>query len=248
MRRNALALFALFCICSVPAHAEEFSTTNIQATNAVRMHDPGYGYNTRGSMQTFTIEHFNTWKLGDHYAFIDILLGDHATTAGLTSGDRIRAYGEWCARLSLTKLSGRNLAAGRVKDLYVAGEIDSGKQYTARLAGVSADLDVPHFDTATVTAFVRDDNYNAPNVQVTLTWSRPVAIGKLKLTLAGYADVAGTDRDGIDIGAQPQLLTDLGSAFHLPTGRIAAGVEVYVHRNATTRVLEPQLLVKWTLK
>lgn len=238
-------LFPLLLLAALPAVGQSLSTTNVQLAHAARLHDPWFGYDATGTLQTVTLEHYRASESGDVYAFVDVLHGQHATSEGVASGDVLRAYGELCARLNAATLAGRKVTVGPVRDVYLAAEIDRGRGYTAWLTGVGIDLAVPGLDTATVNVFHKDDNFNGPAAQVTVLWSRRVPAFGGGLTFAGYVDASTTDRDGIDVSAQPQLLVD-APFLQTAAGSLAVGVELYVHRNAEFRTAVPQLLLKWT--
>lgn len=248
MRLSSFAVALVLGSSLLTADAQTFSTTNLQLTNANTLRDPYYGYDVLGSLQTITVEHFTSGSAGDVYAFVDLLHGDHADAEGSSSGDSVRAYGEITARLNAAALAGRPLAFGPVRNSYVAVEADLGRGYEAWLTGIGFDLAIPGLDAASMNFFHKDDTFNSSAFQTTITWSRNIAAGRAHITFAGFLDAATTDRDGIDCGAQPQLMVDLAPLLRTRAGSVAVGVEWYFHRNANFSTSEPQLLVKWTVR
>ena len=231
------------------AMAESFSTTNVQLLNGSHFHDPFFGYNTvDGRMTTVTLEHFGTWAYGDNYFFVDLLSGTFANFAGKSSGKTTRAYGEWHSRLSLSKLSGHDLAVALVKDWFIAGQVNrDGEGFKANMVGLGTNLELPGFRFFELDGYARKDNFNRRTWQVTTAWSLPLY--RHLLTLDGYVDVKGTDNHGTEICGQPQFLLDVGQLFGIQgsgaAGRVQAGVEWYLHRHRSLHSSVPQAMMKW---
>ncbi|OIO73267.1 MAG: hypothetical protein AUJ57_04730 [Zetaproteobacteria bacterium CG1_02_53_45] len=164
-RSHIFALLALAALCAgfpIPSHA--FSSTNLQLLYGSNFHDNYYGNNTsNGKMTTLTLEHFSTWDYGDNYFFVDLLSGDFLNFAGLPSGSRSRIYSEWAPRLSLSAISGHDLAVGIFKDFFIAGQLNrDGEGFHAEMIGLGTDLAVPGFNLLSTHLYLRKDNFNRP--------------------------------------------------------------------------------------
>jgi nucleoside-specific outer membrane channel protein Tsx len=240
------AVLALFACGSAPAHAQNYSSTNVQFLYGGNFHDGYYGYNTTsGDMFTLTLENTNGWKYGDNYLFLDLRSGGLADFAGKATGDKVLPYAEWYPRLSLSKLSGHKVGFGPISDVHLAGAVEMGKQYRSSGVGLSLDLKVPGFDYFTVYGMSRDDNYNSTTFQSTVCWCKPFRVRNLRGSLEGYVDFAGTDRDGLDINMQPQLLFDVSRRLGQKDGKAQLGLEWYYHRNKHATFSVPQVVFKW---
>lgn len=236
-----LALLALLSPRDVAA--QEFHAVNVQVLHGTAFHDALTGNDTRdGRLSTITLESVTGWTYGDNFFFVDLASGDFADgPAG-----RHRVYAEWAPRLSLSKLSGRAVGAGVVGDVLLAVSVDrGGSGFGAALIGLGTDLRIPGLAVAQVNVYRRDDSYNRPTWQVTSVWSAPVRTGRLAWTLAGFADVSGTDA-GTDLMTQPQLLLDLGALVRRP-GRVHGGAEWYLHRGPVRTSSVAQALLKLSL-
>jgi len=223
--------------------AEDFSTTNVQLLYGNNFHDSLLDNNTTdGRMTTMTLEHFGTWEYGDNYFFTDFTSANFADSTGKSTGIQTHIYGEWAPRLSLSAMSGHDLSFGVVKDLLLAGQINqSGNNFMAYMLGMSAQLDIPAFNNASLSAYGRKDKFNRSTWQVTGVWSVPIMSA---LHLNGFLDLYGTDNLGTELITQPQLLLDAGQLFG-GKEHIYIGVEWYYTRNSQATDSSIQGMVKW---
>lgn len=249
MARRALATLAALAavVGARPALAEELSITNVQLLYGIDFGDAYYGRATDGGrLTTVTLEHFGVWEHGDNFFFVDLLHGDFVGADGAPAGQEWRTYGEWTSRLSLSRITGAAGFLGVFRDVLLAGQLDvGGDGFVNGMAGVGLELALPEPFHAGVNVLYRDDRFNSPTFQVTAYWTVPFALGGASFVFTGFTDLAGTDRDGLDVQAQPQLLLDVG-AFAGAAGRLHAGVEWYLHANEAVRDSAPQAMVRWT--
>jgi nucleoside-specific outer membrane channel protein Tsx len=131
-----------------------------------------------------TLEHANSWTYGDTFAFAD-----------LTFADDNSFYGELSPRLSLSRISGRHLSWGPIKDVLVAGTYEFGDEgYEAYLIGAAVDLNIPGFTFVGLHAYHRDDPALPGSTwQATITWHRPFEIAGQHFVIEGFADLAGEE-------------------------------------------------------
>ncbi len=237
-----LAFTAALLALTSAAHAQNFSTTNLQALYGAGFDDWYYGNATaENEMFTLTAEHYTAFKTGDVFFFADYTRGDFVNAAGALTGVKDRMYSEVTLRISPFRLAGASLG-GFIPDAYAAANLErDGAGFAANLIGGSIDLKLPGFAVANLSTYYRDDNFNEPTYQVSYVWNIPVKLSaKLQAGFSGFLDVHGTDRDGADLHTQPQLfLQPTGSAF-------AFGVEALIHTNKAVKIAVPQAAVKWT--
>ncbi|TLS65984.1 hypothetical protein FEF65_11735 [Mariprofundus erugo] len=241
----------LCCLASQPLLAEQFSSTNVQLLYGNHFHDPYYGSNTSGGgMTTVTVEHFGTWAYGDNFLFVDFKSGNFVDFAARPTGKTTRMYGEWHPRLSLSALTGHDLQAGIISDLFIAGQINrDGEGFKADMAGLGINLILPGFKFFEVDGYARKDNFNRMTWQVTTAWSLPLY--RDLLVLNGYIDANGSDNNGVEVNGQPQLLFDpvrfLGHGQNSENGSaMQVGVEWAFHRHRLVHSSVLQAMLKWT--
>src|SRR5438094_386203 len=80
-----------------------------------------------------------------------------------------------------------------------------GDGFYAALVGGGVYLDLGEHVVLGISAYLRKDKFNRPTYQATSFWMVPLPLGRVRFVLAGYADLAGTDRAGPDLNSQPQL-------------------------------------------
>lgn len=218
----------------------QWHTTNIQLLK-------GWDYEVGDKGRTImTLEHANGWKYGDFFMFIDATRFDY-------SGDTT-AYGEFSPRISLSKVTGKDLFFGIIKDFLLSGTYEKGKAHTkAYLYGGAIDLNIPGFTFFKTHLYVRD-NPNIPDDstwQVTVSWNRPFEILNKKFLLEGFADFAGNEGETYHASQfiVPRFLMDIGHATGHQEGRLFAGIEwQYWHNKfGIDGITEsaPQLQLKW---
>lgn len=244
--RIASGLLALACAAATSAMASEWSTTNVQL-----LHGDGYELGD-DSMGILTVEHANGWKYGDNFFFLDV-------SNPMAKGTSY--YAEFSPRLSLGKLTGRNLAAGIVKDVLVAGTLEMGEDLRSYLLGVGLALDLPKFAFADVNLYYRESERDwlarqtDGGAQVTIDWLLPFTLGGQKFAFEGFADYAWGEKGGSapkadNLVAGPRLLVDIGDWVGAP-GTLQFGVEYQIWRNkyGVKGVDEdvPQVMIKWTM-
>jgi nucleoside-specific outer membrane channel protein Tsx len=188
------------------------------------------------------LEHADGWKYGDNYFFVDFIdAGDNDTTF----------YGEFAPRLSLGRITGRDLGFGPVKDVLLAGAVNAGEDFRAWLYGAGVDLAVPGFSYFQVNAYVRDDKaLPGSSWQLTPVWLYPFKLGRLNFEFQGFIDFIGAEGPTeFNYVAAPRLWLDLGALWGAP-GHLQAGFEYLYWKNkygvdgVNESVLQPSL--RWT--
>ncbi len=224
MKSAKLLTCALPSLLAVSAHAEEggfiqWSSSNIQVLR-------GSQFEVGPEERTIvTLEHANSWKYGDFFAFADLIWPDE--------GDATQ-YAEFSPRFSLSKMTGQEFKAGPIKDLSVSTTIETPKDRKARfLYGLGVDFDVPGFAYFKTNFYVRDDPaLDDSTWQATLVWKKPFNIGNTKWVTEGFADFSGAE--GTSAANQfivPRVLMDVGAASGGAKDTFFVGVEYSYWRN-----------------
>lgn len=244
--RKAPHFLALSLLISAACQAAEWSTTNVQL-----LHGDGYELGDN-SMAIMTLEHANGWKYGDNFFFLDVSNPDAEGTG---------YYAEFSPRLSLGKISGKDMSFGIVKDILLAGTQEMGSGLRAQLLGVGLALNLPRFAFADINLYYRKSERDwlavqtGSGAQATIDWLLPFELGGQKIALEGFADYAWGEKGGSapkadNLIAGPRLLIDAGNWFGAP-GTLQVGVEYQIWRNkyGVNGVDEdiPQVMVKWTM-
>ncbi|NOY13805.1 MAG: DUF5020 domain-containing protein [Deltaproteobacteria bacterium] len=219
---TVLTLITAFAVCgsvgNAVAGSAQWQSSNIQYL---------YGNNFKlgdKTRSTITFEHANGWKYGDNFFFVDI---GNADRSGNTTQTNL--YAEFSPRLSLGKITGKDLSFGFVKDILLAGTLEAGEGFHNQLYGVGFSLDLPKFAFFELNIYVRDNlNQDGTTYQITPVWALPFSVGKVKLLFEGFVDYAGKEGTAVaNFDAQPRLLVDVGNFWGAPDS-LYAGTE-YIH-------------------
>lgn len=243
---------ALALATDVSAGAAEWSSTNIQylygTSHQSIFFDAGAGrLDSRDETRSIiTLEHVNGWKYGDNFFFVDITNPDRSDDETKTS-----FYGELSPRLSLGKISGRELSLGVVKDVLITTTAEIGDGFHNYLYGLAVDLALPGTPVFQINYYIRNEIGPGKDrgEQFTLVWLRPFAIGDLSFTFEGFLDYAyGMNHAEDNLLTAPRLLLDVGKFWGSP-GTLQAGVEYQIWRNkfGLDSIDEdvPQAMLKW---
>lgn len=265
IRLLAVTLLGLGC-STAHAGSAVFGTTNIQYLYGTRYADfnedfSGFVHDDKASI--ITLEHFDVWKYGDNFFFVDITNPDRegdgfATTEKTTGG----YYAEISPRLSFGKIFDTKLEFGPIVDLLFTStlEIPSGGVEQTYLYGLAADLKIPGLQFFQFNWYVRDAQSSALKTgqQITLVWGAPFKIGNIDFMFEGFFDYAWGENPKApgdsyqdNIVTAPRLLIDVGSLFS-KSGVVQAGVEYQIWRNkfGIDGMDEDvaQAMVKWILQ
>ncbi|WP_374680188.1 outer membrane protein OmpK [Hydrocarboniphaga effusa] len=238
---------ALLAVAAPAAHAGSalFGTTNVQylyGTTYADFNDDFSGYVHDDKASIITLEHFDVWKYGDNFFFVDITNpdreGDRFASADKGTG---AYYAELSPRLSIGKILDTPLAFGPIVDFLVTTTLEipgNGVEQTY-LYGLAADLKIPGFQFFQFNWYLRNaqDSDLKTGQQITLAWGAPFKIGNVAFSFEGFFDYAwgedpktpgGSYQDNIITA--PRFLIDVGSIFGAP-GNFQAGVEYQIWRN-----------------
>ena len=242
--KRALCGACLLMASYVGVLAQNWSSANIQflyGGNFDRL--IGENSSVDGEAQTITIEYFGSWEYGRNFFFIDMMSGNFSNDKEQT------IYAEWIPKLSLSKISGKELSVGVIKDVFLAGEINQGDNFRAYNIGAGVALDLRGFDFFDISVYHRKDNFNAATFQFAAAWKSSFKLSSAPLVFEGFFDYYGVDY-GTETISQPRLLLE-GSYFSEAAKTLQMGTEIYYYRSSAAPwrkkidELTPQLIVKW---
>jgi len=255
-----LANLLLTVVCLTPLHATalEWSATEIEFLHSSRFREPG---NTNDvSKNIVTLQYANGYSLGRNFIFVDLVKsGDQEP------GSPREIYGEAYTTLSLSRLSGKPLVGGPLRDVGLTAGINIGSKNSqfnpeprVHLAGVTVDFAVPRgfFNVDLLGYWDHGCNSGGcpdyrSTYQITPAWSIPFSLGGVDGEFAGFIDFIGARGAGTvhQVLSQPQLRFDIGKPLG-HKGQLYAGIEYQYWRNkfGNNGVNEshPQLLLLWT--
>jgi len=237
---------AMLAAISIDSRAADWSSTNVQL-----LYGDGYELGDN-SMAILTVEHANNWKYGDNFFFLDV---SNPTAKGTGY------YAEFSPRLSVAKMTGKEMKFGIVKDVLLSATQEMGEDSRANLVGVGLSLDLPKFAFADFNLYYRNSerdwlaSQTDDGAQVSVAWLLPFSLGNQQMAFEGFADYAWGERGGSapkadNLVAGPRLLIDVGNWFGSP-GSVQVGVEYQIWRNkfGVKGIDEDiaQIMIKWTM-
>lgn len=233
--RSTAVLAGLLVSSLVQAGAAQWSSTNIQYLYGTAYESIYFNPSTgkldsvEESRSVVTVEHVNGWKYGDNFLFFDV------TNSDRTDSDTPTAiYGEISPRLSFSKMTGKDLSAGIIKDVLITTTAELGSGLHNYLYGVAVDLNLPNIPVFQINYYIRNESNPAADTgyQVTLVWIKPFSIGNLDFTFEGFFDYAYDLGDAVEdnIITAPRIMFDLGKTWGAP-GVLQVGVEYQIWRN-----------------
>jgi nucleoside-specific outer membrane channel protein Tsx len=225
--------FGTACLLAAPvARAQERSASNIQIAHGWDHREPGISEDVPKSM--FTFENMTVGGWGSSYLFVDFI---RSWSAADTNAKEV--YAEWYPSLSLRKISGKQPSTGFLRDVSATVGLSTGVRSTgpapfAVVPGVTFDLKVPGFTFVSVGTYAFIDRgqfqgqptgCRGTTYQVTPSWSLPMKMGALAMSLDGFVDFIGSHADcKAMVITQPQLRVDISRLWHKP-GKVYLGVE-----------------------
>ena len=153
-----------------------------------------------------TVQQASSWSLGDSFVFIDFL-DDQA----VDSFNDKEFYGEWYPILSFSKLSGRTVGAGPLRDIALIGGInfDSDADVLKYLPGARFSWDVPGFVffNTDFTAFIDDSNgldrggapRTSDSFMIDASWGAAFDVGNQSFWFTGHAEYIGATVDELGL-------------------------------------------------
>ena len=195
-----LSIALIFASISHMSIAGENPLIEWHSTDVQLLH--GDGFKAGPPERTIiTLQHANRWRYGDNFLFYDKTF----------DGDD---YFEWHPRLSLSRISGKSLSIGPIKDVFLAGTLEVPQTGSERyLGGVGLDWNVPSFNFVKTNFYIRDNPaLSGTTWGTTFSWKKKFSIGAQPFLFDGFVDMAGAegDRSAYQL-AVPALLADIGT-------------------------------------
>lgn len=224
-KRVGLGWFVMIGLWSLPAWAQQWSDQSLTL-----LHGHHYRVDYRKGdndheRAVLTFEHASGYQWGDLFAFLDRLE---------SSRGNIEYYGELSPRLRL----------GSVRDHFISGfylastlevsrfDADPGRDrdFANLLYGVGVDLDLPGFKFVQLNAYRADNENEADDWQLTVSFAVPFRLGESRWLYDGFIDYSSAEGDhAASLNATTQLKWDAGAVWGAP-GQLYLGVE-YVYWN-----------------
>ncbi|QOL50278.1 hypothetical protein [Massilia litorea] len=248
--RTALALAALAATGTVLA--AEFQVANLNALYTTRSRaDPVLGTGTDDEkLKTYQFEYFAGFKYGDVYVDAELFSGENVGGAGAGSfggNSPNQSLLVFNPRLSLGKISGRNLAFGPIADVSLIARYEraSYADFRSWNHGISFNFTVPGFAYFESGILRRNTNfYKGETLWRSVLMSKPFAGERLRFNL--LALINGTGANGTEVFLRPELLWAIDAK-----GSFQAGLRYEIHRykieGQDYSRNSPTLMVKWTM-
>jgi nucleoside-specific outer membrane channel protein Tsx len=243
------------------AEAADWSSTEVQYQHG-HLVAPDFAGGAQANTNIVTLQHVSGWSFGDVFFFVDSLHDSHKD--GINDHD---LYGELYVNFSLSKLLGKPVAMGAIKDVGLIAGFNAAKdaKVLKYLPGVRLSWDIPGFAflntdfMAYIDASAGVANGGAPketdSYLIDVNWAYPFMIGAQSFSIEGHVEYAGNRRNEFGsavshwILAQPQFRWDVGNAFYGKANQLFMGVEYQYWRNKLgddrTTERRPQFLAVW---
>lgn len=229
--------------CFFYSHAYATSVSLLKGDNF--RNDQGY----RSTRTTLTIESFSVWEYGTVFFYYDI-----TDPTGRDQGPKYYSnqfFGGIAATLSLSKITGRDLSYGKLRDVSLRYEIENGSaageaNFQNYFYGLQYDFILPGLDFFSLNTVFRDNpRVHGVGFQFGMFWQSSWEFGpKSRFKFTGFVatspwDGNNNDKDfglldpkGRYLSAQPQLLYDLGHALRGKKDSLEVGLEYayYINR------------------
>lgn len=268
MKKTGVMAGLIFCLLSWVTQSKaqvNVSHTGAQLSYGFNFKDISYGLNTEsGQLTTFMIDNASTWAYGDNFFFVSFFAGRFLDANNQPTNDRFSLYAEWQPRISIKKIlnGGEEDAKKRYRienrkavnqssfglgEVMLAGQINQGQNFHARLIGLSFNLRIPLFNVFFVDGYYRYDNADFNTYQIMAVWGMPIKISdRLEFSFQGYIDIFQTQNEGLDILTQPNIAWKISKLFSSdPQNTFKIGFEWFYHRNNTWTTNAPQIFIRW---
>lgn len=250
---RAIVVGALMSAAAVAA-AAEFQVASLTAlyTKDAKA-DPVLGTGTEdGHLATYQFEYFGGYKYGDVYVDAEVFHGDSVGGAGAGSFGGNGSFQQLMVfnpRLSLGKLTGRDLAFGPVTDISLIARYEraSYADFRSYNHGISLNFKVPGFAYFESGALRRNTNFYRGEWlwrSVLMSNALPIAGQTFHFNLLSL--VNGTGDNGTEVFLRPELLWELDNK-----GTWQLGLRSEMHRYKLNGKHysrhSPSLMLKWTM-
>lgn len=253
-RMACAAAAACLAGATAAAAAADFQVASLSAlyTKDAKT-DPVLGTGTGNEhLSTYQFEYFGGFKYGDVYVDAEVFHGTDVGGAGAGSfggSSGVQQMLVFNPRLSLGKLSGRDLSFGPISDIALIARYEraSYADFRSYNHGLSLDLKVPGFAYFESGLLRRHTNFYRGEWlwrSVLMSNALPVAGQKFHFNLLSLVNGAGDN--GAEVFLRPELLWELDGK-----GAWQLGVRDEIHRykieGRNYSRHSPSLMLKWTM-
>lgn len=233
---------------------QDTSLSYLYGSNFQRLNNNG---EEQRSQTTFTLENASGWTWGDTFFFLDYIDADNKQARGSNFGNldvdekSSFYYMEFSPRVSLSWLTGQDLSAGPLKDVYAAFTYEKGNGGPGTenyLYGIGTAWNAPGFAylNANLYAvkvnnhiffdhdFQASDKGNGHTYQLTVNGAYPFAIGDQDFVVDGYIDWRAPSKDAgtqTSVGSSIQIKWDAGKALFGEGRKLYVGTELNMWHN-----------------
>ncbi len=187
---------------------------------------------------TMTLEHFALWELGTVFYYYDI-----TEPFSKNNGDSSQFFGGIAPTFSFSKMTGKDVSWGFIKDVSLRLELENGSgsgsnSFRNYFYGLQYDLAVPWFDFFSLNTVIRDNPVSrGVGFQIGAFWQKTWEYGRWsKFKFTGFLATSPWDGDqdpelkyfakrGRYLTTQPQFLYDLGYGLWGKPNRVEVGIE-----------------------
>ena len=248
----AVALVVAGLLSSACASAEDFSITSatLLYTNKAKA-DPVLGTGTSDEkLTTFQFEHFGGNAYGDIYIDAEVFNGKQVggpasgSFGGNTQNQNLIVFNP---RLSMSKMTGNKFELGPISDVSLIARFEraSYADFRSDNFGISLNFKVPGFAYLESGILRRSTNFYSGKALWRTVWFAPIDVGSSKVHLNGLLLVNGTDANGTEVFARPELLYQFDS-----NGAFQAGLRMEYHgykiAGKDFHRTSPSVMAKWT--
>ncbi|RXZ43483.1 outer membrane protein OmpK [Crenobacter cavernae] len=229
------------------------------------------------SKNIFQLGHASGYAYGSNFFNVDALISDKDDPAAGGATGAQELYLAYRTQLHLSKVSGRDLSFGPVKDLALSAGVDLNTKDTAMAPKKQMFVVGPTLKFAVPSGFVdfsvwyrKEKNNNGiakkavdfdDTYQLNLAWGIPFQVGPAPLKFQGFVDYVGTKgKDGFGKDTKQEtlmrtaLMLDVGQLAADKKGMVYAGVGYEYWRNkfgnkpgVGNKVSAPTLNLEWHL-
>jgi nucleoside-specific outer membrane channel protein Tsx len=245
--RHAVLAAAILAGSAGTAHAADWSDNAFSYEYGTHFAEPGITDPVAKSIVSFT--HVDGYKYGSNFLNIDTLFSDsHDPANGSTKG-ATEVYAVYRHELSLSKISGKDLKSGPVRDWGISAGFDWNTKNTTFapakrmfVVGPTVNFDVPGFWDLSVMYRSESNTNGLPFAQqhdirfkntwyVETAWGIPFQLGSVPFKFKGFANYVpkkGKDTFGNETAGETlvhaALLADVGQLVAGKKDTVFAGV------------------------
>ena len=195
-----------------------------------------------GDLATITVEHFGSYSVFEHFGFADLYNDVSLKSPNL--------YLEWYPKVSLSRVTGREIKSGPISDVLLAGGINvlfgGTNDFFVYTVGPAFRFRIPGSGLLQLETYYYKQHgpqYDG-TYQFTPSWDISLPVSeKVRLRFRGFMDFIGDRGPGTtQYLTQPQIFWDLGNNWAKP-GKIFLGSEWrYWNNVAGIRGLDESIL------